>query len=160
MARAISTNRSARGDKVAYVCGNVKEIRQGERGILNLDNRKEIVFLYGKEQEYRLAYQDIKVMEFCHNVTRTVGWTIALGGGTLGIGVSPSLTNSRHYLTISFTDGCGNDETMVLDLGEGRGARSLAQRILDADTSAAIEMSAAVQPLRTRLRETRHRRKE
>jgi hypothetical protein len=69
MARAISTNRSARGDKVAYVCGNVKEIRQGERGILNLDNRKEIVFLYGKEQEYRLAYQDIKVMEFCHNVT-------------------------------------------------------------------------------------------
>ncbi len=112
---------AVRGDKAAYIGGTRKDIKQGQEGVLNLDDKKELVFSYEKGGAFRLPYEKIKSMEFGQKVGRRVGSTIALGITTLGIGALPMLFSKKkkHFLTLAYTNEQGENEAVILELAKG-----------------------------------------
>src|SRR5258707_9153679 len=64
MMMAPTLSAAVRGDKAAYVGGTIKTIKEGEQGALNLDDKKELLFAYGKHDTFRIPYESIKEMEF------------------------------------------------------------------------------------------------
>ncbi len=141
-AGTITSLAAVRGDKAAYVGGTLKDIKEGTKGTLNLDDAKVLVFDYGKGR-YTIPYGRIKIMEFGQKVGRRVGATVALGVTTLGIGALPMLFSKKkkHYLTISFANDQGGNEAMVIELAKGVVRTVLP--ILEARTGKRVEMEEA-----------------
>lgn len=130
---------AVRGDKAAYVGGTVKTIKDGQQGILNLDDKKVLRFSYGKTA-YEIPYDRIKSMEFGQKVGRRVGSTIALGVTTLGIGALPMLFSKKkkHFLTVAYTNEQGENEAMILELAKGIVRTTVP--ILEARTGKKVEL--------------------
>ncbi|MBI4875920.1 MAG: hypothetical protein HY822_14890, partial [Acidobacteria bacterium] len=131
------------GDKTAYVGGTVKEIREGAKGVLKLDDKKDLVFALEKGKEYRVPYESIQTMEFGQKAGRRVGATVALGITTLGIGALPVLFSKKkkHYLTLSYRNAAGENEAMVLELAKGVVRTTLPK--LEARTGKKVELEEA-----------------
>jgi hypothetical protein len=134
---------SVRGDKAAYVGGTVKTFKEGEQGLLVLDDTKELVFKYEKSAEFHLPYAQITSLEFGQKVGRRVGATFALGVTTLGVGALPLLFSKKkkHFLTIAFTEPDGQNGVLVLELSKNIVRTTLP--ILEARTGKKVEMEEA-----------------
>ena len=131
---------AVRGEKTAYVGGTVTAIPKDAQGVLNLDDKKELVFSYGKGGPFKLPYDKITTMEFGQKVGRRVGSTVALGVTTLGIGALPMLFSKKkkHFLSIAFTEADGSNGAMVLELSKGNVRSTLVT--LEARTGKKVEL--------------------
>lgn len=131
---------AVRGEKTAYVGGTVTAITQGTQGILNVDDRKELVFTYDKGGVFKLSYEKITSMEFGQKVGRRVESTVALGVTTLGVGALPMLFSKKkkHYLTIGFVEADGSNGVIVLELSKGNVRTVLP--IMEARTGKKVEL--------------------
>lgn len=49
---------AVRGDKARYVGGTVTTINEGTQGRLNLDDRKQLVFAYWKNERFTIPYRE------------------------------------------------------------------------------------------------------
>lgn len=100
------------GNKALYVGGTVSVLKEGAEGIISTKDEKQLVFSYGKKQEFGIPYDRINSLEYGQKAGRRLG---------LAIAVTPVALLSkkrRHYLTINFLDEKDKQQAAVFELGK------------------------------------------
>lgn len=121
---------AVRGEKAEYVGGTVKQIKQGTQGVLDVDDKTQVRFVY-KNNTYAIPYARIRSMEYGTKVGRRVGAAMALGWMML------FSKKTKHYLTLEFSEADGTNGAMVLELAKDTVRPSLAT--LEARTGKKVE---------------------
>jgi len=103
---------AVRGDSVAYSGGTRTDIKQGQGGKLNLEDAKDLVFVYAGKKTVRVPYASIKSMELGQRTGNRVGSAVASGGLIFA-------KTKKHFLTLVYTNSQSGEETLVFELAKG-----------------------------------------
>lgn len=95
------------GSRVDYVGGTLAKLPPGAEGRVNTSDPNSLVFR-ARGQDMRVAYGDINLLEYGQQTGRRY---------ILALAISPLLLLSKsrkHFLTIGYKDGDGNQQALVL----------------------------------------------
>ena len=102
---------AVRGKEVMYLGGTVKSVPEATTGELDTDDPKTLSFTSPKGS-FTIPYDRITSLEYGQKAGRRVG---------VAIMVSPLALFSKkrnHFLTITYKDKAGNEQTGVFELGK------------------------------------------
>jgi len=100
------------GDKAMYVGGTITGVKEKAEGPFNTKNEATIQFSTKNDGSLDIPYATITGLEYGQKAGRRVG---------VAIMVSPLALFSKkrnHYLTVSFTDPAGKEQSAVFELGK------------------------------------------
>ncbi len=95
------------GSRVEYVGGTLANLPSGAEGRVNTSDPNTLVFR-ARGQDLRVAYGEINLLEYGQQTGRRY---------ILALAISPLLLLSKsrkHFLTIGYKDGDGNQQALVL----------------------------------------------
>jgi len=102
---------AVRGREVMYVGGSIADLPEKIEGRLDLESEDKASF-QSKKGTFSFGYKNITSLEYGQKAGRRVGVAVA---------VSPLFLLSkkrRHYLTVGYTDGDGNAQGVVFEVGK------------------------------------------
>lgn len=100
------------GDKAMYVGGTLTGVKEKAEGPFNTKNETAIQFSTKKDGSINIPYDNITGLEYGQKAGRRVAVAVL---------VSPFALFSKkrnHFLTVSFTDAAGKEQSAVFELGK------------------------------------------